>query len=206
MHIILTSSTSKFRTVSDLRGKTFSITKPGGGSHINTMLLAKMNGWKQDLNYKTNYLGTFLALVDAAKSNTIDAFVWKPFSINALLEKDLRVVADVVPPWPCFMIAARTGFLDDRASEIRKVLSAFYDAAATFHCKREGSIRLVAEKYNNLALADAEKWFNSVRYSLDGTVARSEIEKVVEALIAAGVVKNKIGVETICANEFASIV
>ena len=117
-----------------------------------------MNGWKQeDLDYKIDQLGTLTVLVDAARAGSIDAFVWEPFSIKSLLEKkDLKVVADVVPPWPCFVIAARIEFLEDHGSEVRKVAAALYDAATTFHRKRKESVRLVAEKYN-LASADTEK-------------------------------------------------
>ena len=36
---------SELQSIIDLKGKTFGITRFGGGSHINTVLLAKDQGW-----------------------------------------------------------------------------------------------------------------------------------------------------------------
>ena len=40
--VVVSGSNSTIRVTAALRGKTFGITKPGGGSYINTMLLAKI--------------------------------------------------------------------------------------------------------------------------------------------------------------------
>jgi ABC-type nitrate/sulfonate/bicarbonate transport system substrate-binding protein len=48
--VVLIKYDSQFQSINDLKGKTFEITRFGGGSHIYTVLLAKDQGWLVNQN------------------------------------------------------------------------------------------------------------------------------------------------------------
>jgi hypothetical protein len=98
---------------------TFGITRFGGGSHINTVLLAKDQGWlvnqseEQGNNIRIKPLGDLNSLVNAIGKGIIYCFIWEPPSISFLLDSGiLRAIGEVHLSWPCFMVAATTDFID----------------------------------------------------------------------------------------------
>ena len=74
---------------------TFGITRFGGGSHINTVLLAKDQGWRisqieeQGNNIRIKPLGDLSSLANAIGKGIIDCFIWDSPSISFLLDSGI---------------------------------------------------------------------------------------------------------------------
>lgn len=107
----------------------FGITRFGGGSHINTVLLAKDQGWlvnqneEQGNNIRIKPLGDLNSLVNAIGKGIIDCFIWESPSISFLLDSSiLRAIGEVHLSWPCFMVAATTDFIEMSSNQIKSVL------------------------------------------------------------------------------------
>ncbi|MDQ6666938.1 MAG: ABC transporter substrate-binding protein [Thermoproteota archaeon] len=203
--IILLPSNSSVGNIKDLNGKTFGITKFGGGSHINTILITSKQGWIDNLDFNIKALGNLNSLVAALKTGAIDACVWEPFSIKSLLNnKDLKALADeIIPPWPCFMVATRTDFLNNQEI-ITAILAALQEAARIFHSDKVHSVEIVSKKYN-LSKEDSEKWFESVRYSLDGMISQEALENTLTTLMKVGAIKQRVDVSALISERFVSV-
>ncbi len=140
--IVVIKYDSQFQSIIDLKGKTFGITRFGGGSHINTVLLAKDQGWlvsqneEQGNNIRIKPVGDLNSLVNAIRKGIIDCFIWELLSISFLLDSGiLRAIGEVHPPWPCFMVAATTDFIKMSANQIKSVLDSIQGAAKIFHAE-----------------------------------------------------------------------
>lgn len=79
--VVVIKYDSQFQSVIDLKGKTFGITRFGVGSHINTVLLAKNQGWlvsqneEQGNNIRIKPVGDLNSLVNAIRKGIIDCFI-----------------------------------------------------------------------------------------------------------------------------------
>ncbi len=47
----------------------------------------------------------------------------------------LRAIGEVDPPWPCFMVADTTDFIEMSSNQIKSVLDSIQGAAKIFHAK-----------------------------------------------------------------------
>lgn len=83
----------------DLMGRIFGITKFGGGSHINIMLMSNQQGWWEGVDFHILALGDLKSLMFGLENGVVDSFVWELFSIKIFLDtKDLTVIDNLIPP------------------------------------------------------------------------------------------------------------
>jgi sulfonate transport system substrate-binding protein len=178
----------------DLKTKVFGITKFGGGAHINTVLISSQQGWKEDVDFKIKSLGHLGSLIAGLRSG---ALVWEPFSIKSLIDitGDIKSIGDVIPPWPCFMVAERTSFLQDKkySDQIKGLLSSFQEAAMIFHQYKAYSIEIISKNYK-LSQEDSKRWFESVKYSVTGKISHKALQEVVTTLLKTGTISHRIDV------------
>ena len=87
--VVLIKYDSQFQSIIDLKGKTFGITRFSGGSHINTVLLAKDQGSakinqneEQGNNIRIKPLGDLNSPVNAIGKGIIDCFIWESLSMK----------------------------------------------------------------------------------------------------------------------------
>jgi ABC-type nitrate/sulfonate/bicarbonate transport system substrate-binding protein len=192
--VIVRRDDSKYSGVSDLRGKTFGITKLGGGSHINTVLIANKEGWSEkDDDFVFKPLGNINSMISALKNGEIDCFVWEPLSIKSHLDKgDLKVLAEAFPPWPSFMIASKTEFLNEFSDRVRTLMLSLQEAARIFDDNRKYPIEVMNKVYN-LSEEDCRDWLNTVRYSTTGAVSQDLVNQTTEILVSVGAITREIG-------------
>lgn len=203
---VLVAAASPVQTVEALRGRTFGISRPGGGAHLTTLVLARQRGWQEGADFTISELGDLSALVEGLKAGTVDAVLWEELATRHLVDAGLlRAVGRVTPPWPGFMLAARADFTAARPAAVRATLRTLWEAGVLFRRKGSYSLDLVVRTYR-LSLPEAERWFRSVRYSEDGRLSPRTLTAVVAALAAAGVVRNQLDVGAILARGFAPIV
>jgi hypothetical protein len=104
---------------------------------------------------------------------------------------ELKIIGDIIPPWPCFMVAARTSFLQENYSDsIKGLLSSFQEAALIFHDDKSYSIDMVSKTYN-LSQEDSKRWFESVKYSVNGRISYEALEAAVTTLLKTGTISQR---------------
>ncbi|MDQ6724471.1 MAG: hypothetical protein M3Z01_09465, partial [Thermoproteota archaeon] len=86
--VVLVLGNSSYNTIGGLKGKIFGITKFGGGSHINTLLMSNQKGWREGVDFHIQALGDLKSLILGLENGVVDSFVWELFSIKIFLDKN----------------------------------------------------------------------------------------------------------------------
>ncbi|HEX9979166.1 MAG TPA: substrate-binding domain-containing protein [Flavobacterium sp.] len=123
---------SEFQALTDLENTKAAISRYGSGSHLMAYINAQKQNWNPD-NLTFEIVNTIDGAVEALSTGKADYFMWERFMTKPLVDNGtFRRVADCPTPWPCFVIAARNGFLEHHPSEIEKILSVINSVTKTF--------------------------------------------------------------------------
>lgn len=180
---------SPYDHTADLRNTKAAISRPGSGSHLMAFLHAQSMGWDTDaLGFETinNLEGAVKALTDG----TAAYFMWEHFTTKPLVDQGIfRRLGDFPTPWPCFVIAARQGFLQEQAGILRHVLEIINLYTAEF--RHIPSIdRTLANRYG-LEVNDVREWLSKTRWS-QKQISHEVIENVIDSLFYLKLINNKI--------------
>ena len=180
---------SPYERLSDLRNAKAAISRPGSGSQLMAFLHAQSMGWDTEgLGFETvnNLEGAVKALSEGAAAY----FMWEHFTTKPLVDQGIfRRLGDFPTPWPCFVIAARQGFLQEQAGILRHVLDIINLYTAEF--RQIPSIdRTLANRYG-LEVADIREWLSKTRWS-QRQISIEVIEIVVDSLLHLKLISNKI--------------
>ncbi|KJE95699.1 hypothetical protein CAOG_06123 [Capsaspora owczarzaki ATCC 30864] len=185
---VSTGANSEVKSVADLDGKTFGISRFGSGSHIMAIVLAKNNGFVQDNHWRV--LRNFQGLRDGVNTSEADAFLWEKFTTKPFHDtREVVKVGEIVTPWPAFMVAVSDAALqrEGATEKLAALFRGIQESCANFARNDDGaSVQYVADKYGN-TLDDAAKWFSAVEFSQDGALSSAVLTNVVSILKEADV-------------------
>jgi cyclopropane fatty-acyl-phospholipid synthase-like methyltransferase/ABC-type nitrate/sulfonate/bicarbonate transport system substrate-binding protein len=183
---VVTGPQSPTNSIDELKGKIIGISRFGSGSHLMSFVMADQKGWNVeagDLTFAVN--NDFAGLRTGVQSGATNAFMWETFMTKPYVDrKELKKIGEVVTPWPCFMIAARTEVAEKRWSDLEKMLAGIEEACQKFKQGGEASVQHLSAKFG-LTVEDAAKWFAGVRYSAHGAISRRVLVRTVDTLIRA---------------------
>ena len=110
------------RTVSDLQGKTFAISREGSGSHLMTYVKAKEEHW--DLKeLKFNVVGDVYGGIWALNHGEAQGFLWEKYTTSPFVEQNkCRLLDEVYTPWPCFVIAVKTSLMQTDYALLQSII------------------------------------------------------------------------------------
>src|SRR5712691_6805737 len=110
--------------------------------------------------------------------------------INAsfLLESGiLRAISEVHPPWPCFMVAATTDFIEMSSNQIKSVLDSTQGAAKIFHAEGDYSLGIMKKIYK-LSEGAVQRFRKSVKYLTDGKISKKVLKETMTTLSNVGAI------------------
>ncbi|WP_092982382.1 substrate-binding domain-containing protein [Robiginitalea myxolifaciens] len=115
-------SDSPYKSLEDLRGTKAAISRFGSGSHLMAYVNASQQDWSEaDLQFEV--VNTLDGAVSALTDATADYFLWERFTTQPLVDQQIFRRIGVCPtPWPCFVIAGRSEFLDGNRPLVQSVL------------------------------------------------------------------------------------
>jgi ABC-type nitrate/sulfonate/bicarbonate transport system substrate-binding protein len=153
---------SSIRTVDDLRGRRYAISRRGSGSHLMSFVHARERGWPTaDLDFVV--VGTLQGAIDAFANGTADVFFWEKFMTKPLVDSGrFRRVAEFVAPWPAFVVCASSAALA-RGAALATVLRGVFASAAELAASRDAAAT-IAERYG-LGVDDVREWLRATRWA-----------------------------------------
>ena len=157
------ASGGAYKSISQLKGATAAISRFGSGSHLMAYVNAQNEGWKtSDLLFAV--VDNLEGAVKTLTKGSADYFMWERFTTKPLVDKGVfRHLGDCPTPWPCFVLAATSTFLDESESALGHILEIINNYTVEF--KRIPSIdRTLANRYGQ-QLDDIKKWLSLTRWS-----------------------------------------
>jgi sulfonate transport system substrate-binding protein len=146
---------SDITKVEQLKNKTFAISREGSGSHLMTYVKAHQEGWeKEGLSF--NVVGDIYGGLWALQHNEAQGFLWEKYTTFPYTEqKKCRYIDEVVTPWPCFVIAARTDIMKENETVLKEVCAIVHQKALELKQNEQAS-EIISWRYN-LRLSQVEK-------------------------------------------------
>ena len=180
---------SKFKTVSDLKGKRAAISRFGSGSHLMAYINAETNHWNLKEDMKFEVIQDLDGAVKALSNGDADYFMWERFMTKPLVDEKIFRCIDTLPtPWPCFVIAVRDAFLETNEEDVKTILEIINNTTIEF--KEIPSIdKTIANRYGQ-KLKDVQDWLALTKWSQD-VLDEKTIEKIQNELLQVDIIKKK---------------
>ncbi len=171
---------SDITKVEQLKNKTFAISREGSGSHLMTYVKAHQEGWeKEGLSF--NVVGDIYGGLWALQHNEAQGFLWEKYTTFPYTEqKKCRYIDEVVTPWPCFVIAARTDIMKENETVLKEVCAIVHQKALELKQNEQAS-EIISWRYN-LRLSQVENWLKETNWNYTNTINLSDFEQVVTYL------------------------
>ena len=173
----------------------FAVSRLGSGSHLMPMVDALMRN-QQIENEQFIEIGNLDGAIQSLKNEETEVFYWEKFTTKPFLKKGhMKRIDDFVSPWPCFLIAARNKFILSNSDLLSTTLKVIQSASAKF-MKLKNAPNIVNERHN-IELKDAERWFHSTEWAVDGWVSNKMLEGVHYILKESGIVSQDSSIEDV---------
>lgn len=181
---------ARFRSVAELRGARYAISRPGSGSHLMAYVHARSQGWPvAQLTFVT--VGTLAGAVEAFAAGTADVFFWEKFMTKPLVDDGrFRRVGEFTAPWPAFVVCVADTVQGERRAAVGRAIAAVLGEAQSL-APSPGAAALIAARYG-LALPDVAEWLSVTRWSTRVGVAAEDLAAACAALGSLGVLARPI--------------
>ena len=154
---------SKIDSIDQIHGKRYAISRFGSGSHLMAIVDAAERGWETD-NLKFEKIGNLDGARKALADGDADIFFWERFTTAPFVDSgEFRRVGERRTLWPAFVILVRDEVLEQRASDIKKVLEIVNDLADSLMSSPE-ACELISQRYK-LKLDQVEQWFAQTQWN-----------------------------------------
>lgn len=172
---------SALQSPSDLKDRTFAVSRMGSGSHLMALLWAQEQGWNpQELKLKP--IGGLEPLEKAILEGQADAFLWEVFTtLPRVKQGRLRALGEIKTPWPCFMIAGRPEWLNNNQADVHRLLGVLFVSTAARMEAVDETLQAVSERYG-LSLDESREWFTDVRWANSADLPLGVLQSTLEAL------------------------
>ncbi|RXJ51160.1 substrate-binding domain-containing protein [Gelidibacter gilvus] len=172
---------SEFKSIDDLKGKRCAISRYGSGSHLMAYINAENHDWDLDTDLKFEVIQDLDGAVKALSNGEADYFMWEKFMTKPIVDAGVfRHIGNCPTPWPCFVIAVRTEFLEANENIVKIILEIINNTTVDF--KEIPSIdRMIANRYE-LQLEDVQEWLSLTEWS-QSNLDEATVKKVQEKLI-----------------------
>ncbi|QRM90357.1 ABC transporter substrate-binding protein [Lacinutrix sp. WUR7] len=180
---------SNYKTVEDLKGTKAAISRYGSGSHLMAYINAQNNNWDLDKDLNFEVIKNLDGAVEGLTNEKADYFMWEKFTTKPLVDDGtFRRVANCPSPWPCFVIAVRTEFLENNKEDVQTILNIINNTTKEF--KDIPSIdKSIANRYDQ-KLEDVQEWLSLTEWSQD-VMDEKTVANVQEKLFDLDIISEK---------------
>lgn len=154
---------SKLKPVAKINHKTIAISRYNSGSHLMSYVLAENEAW--DINsLRFKVCGNLDGAINAINTKKADVFLWERYTTKPYVDRGLlNHVGNCPTPWPCFVIVARSYFVDKHKNQINTLLHILN--TQTKNIKKDRQLpKILADRYK-LNIDDTKDWLNQTEWS-----------------------------------------
>jgi len=184
-------ATSRFRSLAELEGARYAISRKGSGSHLMAFVHARAQGWPVE-RLALVTVGNLDGAVAAFAAGTADVFFWEKLMTKPLVDSgQFRRVGEFTAPWPAFVVCAATACRVEQRAALGRALAIVLEEARALRAAPDAA-PLIARRYG-LRAADVTGWLETVRWSERVGVAAEDIAAACTALGSLGVLARVVG-------------
>lgn len=180
---------SSYQSLDDIQNTKAAISRFGSGSHLMAYVNAKNAGWDtKDLKFEE--IVNLEGAVEALSEKKADYFLWEHFTTKPLVDRGtFRRIGDCPTPWPAFVIAVRSEYLERNAELVQKVLDVVNQVTENFK-KIPGINQVLANNYQQTQ-ADIDQWLDITSWS-QSQLSITELYRVQKQLYALDLIPFKL--------------
>jgi sulfonate transport system substrate-binding protein len=176
---------SRFRTVDELAGARYAISRTGSGSHLMAVVHARAQGWPVE-GMRLVGVDNLDGAVAAFAAGRADVFFWEKLMTKPLVDAGkFRRVGEFTAPWPAFVVCAARALDGDRRTGLGRAVALVLEEARALRAQPDAA-QLIAGRYG-LRAADVAEWLETVRWSSRVGVAANDVGQACMALGSLGV-------------------
>jgi sulfonate transport system substrate-binding protein len=176
---------SPFRTVAELDGARYAISRMGSGSHLMAAVHARTQGWAVE-RLALVTVGNLDGAVRAFAAASADVFFWEKFMTKPLVDVGkFRRIGELTAPWPAFVVCAPRSLDGELRAALGRVVALVLEGAQALHARFDAP-QIIAARYG-LDAADVGEWLKTTRWSQRVGVVPSDIAAACTALGSLGV-------------------
>jgi len=180
---------SPLKSLSELHGKTFAISRFGSGSHLMAMLFALEQGWHPREALEFFVAGGIDPLEKAVCDGSASAFLWEKYTTAPRIASGhLKRLGEFPTPWPSFVIAAREELIASASQNLRALLDVLYTQTQKFMAAPEKSVAYASQRYG-LDPVQTQEWFESVFWATEAQISVSMLQEVLDSLKRVGILE-----------------
>ena len=180
---------SDIRTIEQIRGRKFAISRLGSGSHLMAIVDSAERDWETD-DMQFEVVRNLDGAREALAAGTAEVFLWEKFMTKPLVDSgEFRRVGERVVPWPAFVASARREFIESDSERLHRALLVAQESAKSLS-EMDNAVDVIAERYQ-LQPEDTEKWFAQTQWCFDFACPAPTIEKVIRYLRRLDLVPEK---------------
>ena len=154
---------SEIDSIEQIQGKRYAISRFGSGSHLMAIVDAAERQWETD-DLKFEKIGNLDGARKALADGDADIFFWERFTTAPFVDSgEFRRVGERRTLWPAFVILVRDEILNQRASDIKKLLEIVNESAKGLMGSPE-ACELISQRYK-LKLNQVEEWFAQTQWN-----------------------------------------
>ncbi len=180
---------SDIKSVDQLEGQTFAISREGSGSQLMAYVKADQEGW--DINkLKFNVIGDIYGGLWALEHNEAQAFLWEKYTTFPFTEQGkCRYIDEVITPWPCFVIAVRNEIYENHKNELDEMCKIVFDRALKMKSNKQ-TVDVISWRYN-LRSGQVKNWLLETDWNYDGIAYPLAFEKTVSYLLKLNLISEE---------------
>lgn len=189
---------SDLRSIADLKGKTFGVSRMLSGSHLMAHVLAHQQGWNIAADAPVKIVNSLDGARAAMSTGEIDVWLWEKFTTKHLVDQgEWDIIGEIPTPWPCFSFCASDKALVEKGHEIRAVVEATKRVSDEFKSNSHGSTVSYVSENHQVSLDDASEWLSGTEWACDLHVDEATLRKTQEALVVIGQLEKPVDFEAI---------
>lgn len=154
---------SLIKSIDELQHARFAVSRLGSGSHLMACVLANNRGW----NLKPEQfivVGGIEALGQSILEKKADVFLWEVLTTKPFLDRyQLKLLATLPTPWPCFQIAV-SGKFSQQVELINRICECIFSVNREFNANPTLAATAI-KKFYHLPEADILSWLKTVKWT-----------------------------------------
>ncbi|WP_425391933.1 ABC transporter substrate-binding protein [Ekhidna sp.] len=174
---------------SSIFNKKIAISRLGSGSHLMPIVHAMMED-EQISSDQFKEVRDINGGIASLNDGSSEIFYWEKYTTKPYLEKHaIKRIGEFISPWPCFMIAATNQVIQSDPDLVSTALKIIHRSNQAF-MKLDNAAKLVSDRYQQNQ-KDAERWFHSTEWAVNGWVSDKMLEGVLYSLKEAEIISKE---------------